>query len=360
MFTLEDIRFALAVLSPAVTLVVCGFLAIVVIYKNHNKEINRVFFLWMVVSAINSLFFLMGILLEDGDYKGVARFFQWLAVYISLLDPLIAIHFIMLFSFASKWVKGKWTAIVFYVPVPVAIFLIIVGSSAYHPFFIAIVLQAGLYLLAVFCIPLLIVSFFTNKEKTFRMQLFFIGVGILVMTFGFYASVGLNALNLIFAGLILTIITVPLASIILAITVLRFRLLGVETVIKKGIVFSLLSFIIVCLFIILGETLEFFFEDVSILGLQMPGILSAVIIALLILPLQGRLEKIINKIYPKREDKHIRQIRLDTYHTAVKEALADEVVTEKEKRLLVRLRESLEISKEDDQRIRREILDNKK
>jgi hypothetical protein len=265
----------------------------------------------------------------------------------------------MLFSFASKWVKGKWTAIVFYVPVPVAIFLIIVGSGTYHPFFIAIVLQAGLYLLAVFCIPLLAVSFFTNKEKTFRMQLFFIGVGILVMTMGFYASVVLNTLNLIFAGLILTIVTVPLASIILAITVLRFRLLGVEAVIKKGIVFSLLSFIIVCMFIILGEGLEFFFEDVSILGLQMPGILSAVIIALLILPLQGRLEKIINKIYPKREDKHIRQIRLDTYRTAIKEALADEVVTEKEKRLLERLRESLDISKEDDRKIRDEIVSEK-
>jgi hypothetical protein len=157
----------------------------------------------------------------------------------------------------------------------------------------------------------------------------------------------------------LTIITVPLASIILAITVLRFRLLGVEAVIKKGIVFSLLSFIIVCLFIILGETLEFFFQGVSILGLQIPGILSAVIIALLILPLQGRLEKIINKIFPKREDKHIRQIRLDTYRTAVKEALADEVVTDKEKKLLERLRESLDISKEDDEIIRDEVLGGK-
>ena len=355
MYTLDDIQFALAVLSPAVTLVVCGFLAIVVIYKNQRKEINRVFFLWMLISAINALFFGLGILLENGGNKGVAEFFQWMAVYISLFDPLIAIHFIILFSFASKWVKGKPTALIFYVPVPLIILLIILGSNSYHPVLIVLALQAGLYLLTIFCIALLAVSYFTNKDKTFRMQLIFIGIGILIMTVGFYASVILGAMLFGTLGLILTIITVPIASIILAITVLRFKLMDVEEVIKKGIVFSLLSFIIVCLFIFLGEVLEILFEDVEILGIQIPGILSAVIIALLILPLQGRLDRIINKIFPKKEDEHIKQIRLDTYRTAVKEALADEHVSEKEKKLLERLRESLEISREDDKMIRKEF-----
>ena len=44
-YTFADIVEAYSIISPAITLAVCGFLAIIIIYKNSHREINRVFFL---------------------------------------------------------------------------------------------------------------------------------------------------------------------------------------------------------------------------------------------------------------------------------------------------------------------------
>jgi len=347
-YSFADIVDAYAILSPAITLAVCGFLAIVVIYKNSHKEINRVFFLWMLISALNALFYLMGLLLDS-------PFSSSLADFISLLDPSIALHFILLFSFGRKWIQGKWTATLLYVPVPFVILAMLVSDGlGINPVLPYVLYMVGLYLIELFSIGLLAVTFFKKKDKTLKMQLIFISVGIVIMTGGFYLTIGLNFFVPLIA-LLLGSIIVPLASILLAFTVLRFRLLGVEEVIKKGIVFSLLSFIMVTIFILVGEGLEQLFEDMTVLGFEVPGILAAVIIALLIIPLQGRLEKIINKIYPKKEDEHIKQIRLDTYRTALKDALADEKLTRKEKRLLNTLRDSLEITAEEDEQLRNEL-----
>jgi hypothetical protein len=358
----SSLQYSLFLLSSSVTMLISGFLALIVIYKNYRNEINQVFFFWMVVSALNAFFVFTGTL-----FNSLALF--EIGVFLSLVDPCIALHFILLYSIGNKWISHRLTTFLIYIPLFVAIPIMIyyrnvsVGSFGLLAGTYSLIM-IGIVFLSLF---LLLVTYFKTREKLKRSQLMFIGIGILIMTGGTFLPQMVYLLQPFFSYFTLTLVSylimfvaIPLSSIILTFTVLKFQLMGVESILRKGAVYSIISFIVVSLFILMGEVLEKVFENVNLLGLKVPGILTAVLIALLILPLQGRIEKIVNKVFPKKEDEHIRQIRLDTYRTALEDAMEDEILTRKEEKLLDTLRDSLEISSKDDKRLRKEVRDNRK
>lgn len=358
---LSDFEYGTVLVSSAVTFLITLFLAIVVIYKNYENERNRVFFIWMTISALNSFLVLIGTLFK-------ALYFYEIAVLVSLLDPCIALHFILLFSFMHDKVSKKPLAAAVYAPAFLAILILIFARSINFQLFavgsfLYSLLMSAIVFLAIF---LLIITYMKSKNKIVRFQMLFISIGIFIMYGGFFLTTFIPLLGPLLPGSVVNIlpqlllmIFVPASSILLAFTVLRFNLMGVEKVIIKGIVYSIISFIVVVLFILIGEVLELFMEDVTILGQRVPGILTALMIALLILPLQGRIEKVVNKFIPKKEDPEVRKMKLDSYRTAMKTAYEDENITHKEKRLLNTLRSSLEITQEEHEAIEIELRDVK-
>lgn len=325
-------------LSPAATMMLCAFLALVVIYKNYHNEINRVFFFWMLVSAANALFVIIYLLFDS-------QVSMWTAIFLSLLDPCMAIHFVLLYSIASRYVSRRPAAFLIYLPAGLAI-PVLVYLSTWGIVFMelgTLLYSLVMYALEFFSIGILVLTYHRLEEKVAKTQVVWIGVGIFIMTFGVFLS---TASRFIADWLpsVVTFVVVPAASVVLAFTVLKFKLMGVENIVKKGITYSILSLIIVCLFVIVGEALETLFKGATLLGIHLPNILTTLILALLILPLQSGISRLVNKVIPKHEDPEVRAMRLQSYRSALCTAMEDSVLTPKEKRILKDLRGSLGIT----------------
>ena len=325
-------------LSPAVTMLLTAFLALVIIYKNYHNEINRVFFFWMLISAVNSLFMCVFILFGSPEAK-------WIGLFISLLDPCMAIHFVLLYSMASRYVSRKPAAFLLYLPaalaIPALVYLstwgediMLLGYGAY---------SLAMYALEFFSIGLLILTYKRLEEKVAKMQVMWIAIGIFIMTFGLFLATAFSLIAEWLYNLVIFII-VPAASLVLAFTVLKFKLMGVENIVKRGITYTAMSVILICLFVIIGAVLEALFKDMTWVGIHVPNIITALILAFLILPLQAGITKLVNMVLPKHEDPVVLRMRLQSYRSALCTAMEDSVLTPKEQRILKDLRGSLGIT----------------
>jgi len=337
----SELQTTVALLSPAVTMLFTAFLALVIIYKNYHNEINRVFFFWMLISAANALFMCVYILFDST----VA---YWTALFLSMLDPCMAIHFVLLYSMASRYVSRKPAAFLIYLPAVLAIPALVYMSTWGEGFML---LGYGAYSLAMyalefFSIGLLMLTYRGLEDKVARRQVVWIAIGIFIMTFGVFLATAFSLIAEWLYNLVIFII-VPAAALVLAFTVLKFKILGVENIVKRGITYTMMSIILVCLFVMIGAVLEGLFRNMTWVGIHVPNILTALILAFLILPLQAGISKVVNKVLPKHEDPEVRRMRMQSYRTALCTAMADSVLTPKEKRILKDLRVSLAVTDEE-------------
>ena len=90
---------------------------------------------------------------------------------------------------------------------------------------------------------------------------------------------------------------IPLYCIIATYAILRYRLMDINLVFRKGMVYSLSAGLLTSLFVVLVLTLTKYLSDVTGVTSLIITIISALIIAILFQPLKNRVQKIIDKTF---------------------------------------------------------------
>jgi signal transduction histidine kinase len=101
----------------------------------------------------------------------------------------------------------------------------------------------------------------------------------------------------------------PTYPIIFTYAILRYRLMDIDFVIKKGMVYSLSAGILASFFVVLVLTMTKYVENVAGMTSHIITIIAALTIAVLFNPLKNRVQKIIDKTFYKRTYNYFEVIR---------------------------------------------------
>ena len=143
--------------------------------------------------------------------------------------------------------------------------------------------------------------------------------------------------------IIMQSILVPFSIIIIAYAVMKYNLIYIHDAVKKSTLYGLLSLSMVIVFVVVEETLENLISATFFGRIPLSSIIAAITITLTVSPIERRIEKLVNRIFPELvEDENI-EMKKRAYAAAVKGALADGIITEKERKLLIELRRALEL-----------------
>ncbi len=93
-----------------------------------------------------------------------------------------------------------------------------------------------------------------------------------------------------------------LLALLFAVAAFKYNLMDLEIILEKSIAYSSISIIIAAIFVVVGEILEGVF--VSIIGWKgsdIPGIMSALVVAFTIDPVKTKVEKAADRIFPETD-----------------------------------------------------------
>ncbi len=159
---------------------------------------------------------------------------------------------------------------------------------------------------------------------------------------------GPEIFNIIYAGG--TLFAIPL----IAYGILRTHLFDIDLRIRWTIKQSTLAATIVAIMFLLSEGAERLLSaDLGNVG----GLLVAALVVFVLTPLQRFAERVANAAMPNTEDtpEYAAFRKLQVYEAAIAEALQEGGISQKERSLLVRLRDSLGITDSDADAIEREL-----
>ncbi len=350
----------LAIVGPVsilITMTTTGILGVLVAYKNPGKSINRVFAAWMIVSAVNSLFLLLFLVIGW-------RPFQLLVYLIGMMDPCFALHFALLFTRLRP--KGKWAKLVYllpYIPYMVSLVmfflaLMIEGLHLFYMLQLQVILShlAIMYLLVFFSLAFVGMAAFVKRkgvdEETAakeRNQARYVFLGIFIMIVSF-------VLGNVFGIAIISFLLVPASALVFAFAILKHQLMGIEVIIKKGLTYTGISLLIVIIFIALEESMETVITKYLPEGNELfMAIATAIIVSVVVFPAQRLLASTLDRLMPQTEDEDARRMRLGSYSTALSTAIADKSISDKELQMLQNLKKDLNISKDEEEEIAGEL-----
>jgi hypothetical protein len=127
---------------------------------------------------------------------------------------------------------------------------------------------------------------------------------------------------------------------------------------RKSMFYSMASLIVVCIFVIVEEGMEWLFSNFAFSGSVLAGIIAAFVALILFSAIKKGLKNQIDKLFPSVRllDKEY-QNRLTAYKSTLFAMLADGILSKKEVSALNVLRDKLEIKFKDHERL---ILDLRK
>jgi len=276
-----------------------------VIIKNHKKKTNKLFFLLTLATSLWSFSYWRWLSIYDDPSS--ALFWARMLSLGSSFIPTLYLHwslvlikkeekkkyiiraaylltlFIILFSFSPYFVSGVEANHGFaYWPVP---------GLIYH--FYLLVCYIG------FVGYSLLQLFSTHKNSTglLKSQLKYVIVGSLLgLGGGFFNFFLWYKIPILPYGNVLIV----LYPLFFTYAMIRYRLMDIRLIIKKGLVYTLLLFIIVIIVSFLVFLLGGFFQDFFQVSYIITASICALVIALILQPIRKFLYKYVNSIYYKR------------------------------------------------------------
>lgn len=139
--------------------------------------------------------------------------------------------------------------------------------------------------------------------------------------------------------------------------VLKYRVLDIDLKVKTGIRNSTLAAIFVAVFFVVSEGAQVLFAGFA--GSEMLGVLASGALVFFLAPLQRVAQRVSDTAMPDVEDtpEHRTRRKTEVYRATLEEVLADGQMSAKDRRVLLRLQESLELEAEAAQRLEREVLE---
>lgn len=371
----------LMILSSVITASVTIFLALITFMKNRYERISRVFIIWMVVSATNAVMFLISQL----SFLGTSvNFLRELTTLIGALDPIIAIHFGLLFT--QRYVShinnesirkiavykrqyyGRW-----YFALYIPWFFLTATMLLFHGVTFNRIItyyNAIMYGVLTYVLMLLYMHYRrSSDENAARSMIVF--MGLLMIYINAIAQITVNIIGRYQPYVyILQLILIPLSSVIFAYAVLKLNLLGTQIMLRKSVAYTIFSILTIGVFIVIQESIEeivqiSFLSEIPLsitfpfLGqISLSGIIAALGVAIFFTPIQRMSRKIANRIFPYLLMDEERRVRVDAYRSVLITAWSDGKITDKERRMLETLRNVLEISEAEHNNMVAEILEN--
>jgi hypothetical protein len=370
-------------ISALITIGVSLFLTILVFLKNRKPEMSKIFIFWMLLSVYSAVCLIISTF-YDSEGNNLASFF-WVVAGIlqSVIDPCIAIHFMLLFSSKSEWFTSKkYYRIIPYMPCLV-FYVLMAGPLVNYfsnpaDFTTAIAMMKTLQYAALpvyfSTIVVLMVLFMTlvymaytratALRKHDQLRFIIAGVGILffnnvLSTINFLFKAGdIDTTALSQANSVIQLILIPVSAVLFTYTILKYKMLDVKVFVRRSVAYAILSLSMIAIFVVVSNLLENLLAN-TVLGGMGSADISNIIAAFTILPLFHPLEKIIGKAVEKVAGERKLQLSHDTeidlYNSLLTTAWADGNVSDKEQEMLFTLRETLHITDDEHKQLELKI-----
>ncbi len=153
-----------------------------------------------------------------------------------------------------------------------------------------------------------------------------------------------------------SILTITIAFFF-AVAVLKYNLMDIQVIIKRSLFYSMIFLIIAFIFVIVGEVMEYLIGTLIESTLEIvTNIISALMVAMIFIPATKYVQKFTDFLFPEaRRYEQEYKDRIAAYGATLEAMWADGTISEKEADALKTLREKLDLTEEDHQRIERKV-----
>ena len=337
-----------------VSLIFSAFLAIFVLKTNPNKDYNRVFTLMFTDVSITAFSGTMVLISTDPNV------FIWKDLLFLSSLPIYGLvaYFVSIFPRKSTvFGKHRFATALLFLPSALAGGLYLQDRS---PFIAGGPLE-GIWRIVT------ITSLFYALLVLLRSNLYAISeierrqIKYVLVAFAIQAVFCVTHLAIQFLpSFYVVYVTVGAASVLvdvlfvvlIAYAILKYQLFDIEVKMKKGIRYSIVMTTLAALLIIFNEGVEFSLTE-SLFSGSVFSIAAAVLLAVLFTPVNDLARKGVNRLFPNVSDseQHYNLKKTEIYRAALEQAWVDGSPSEKEKAMLKRLREKLDLSEKDHKKL---------
>ena len=291
--------------TTALSIVTYAILIFLVLRKNPKSWLNRSLALHLF--CVNIFQIVGGIIMLVPDPK--------LSLFLYRFATLAAVAPLTFYAFVQKLLKKEipkrliWGAILFCilwavlsVLNPGILIKDVVWSETAQFYLLVLNFPLGAILSILFLLPLfaafldLVNGYRSSKSTIERNRLKYLFLSILLIPLGFMAI-----LIPPIRHYPTDMVTMTLSGVLLAYTILRYQLLDITIVIKKGLLYSILTTVVTGIYLLFSLLLQFLFQRPGV-PLSFPAIIStAFVVALIFQPLQTGTQHLINRIFFRRK-----------------------------------------------------------
>lgn len=201
-----------------------------------------------------------------------------------------------------------------------------------------------------------------SEELILKQRALFFVLSTFIPFIGHIISVTFVEIFHIILHVHLGMVFLSISGAIIAYGILKHKLFDIEIIVKKTFVYLIITVIFIGIFRLIELSLSNFISS-KFFGSDLTArLVGAAIIAGMFFPLRGKAIIIADKLFPDltKTIKLDHRKKLVVYRKQLEFALIDEVINDKEEKMLRSLRTDLEISDEEHEQMVGEILENKK
>lgn len=338
-------------------------LAYIVLAKGQPNIYNRVFFAFYCTSAFKS-FTEAGLVLLADPRQQLHTVLLQLNLLSAFLLVSLFLWFVLVFprpvfAWLREGRRGAWTLILV---VPLAL-LTLIGPLEYAD--IQDIFNVYASLIGLAALGLLVYHAWETDSDEERRRIRMLSVTFILLVFSTLLVTFLNILyryfhgigdearayNFLyltaFAGVILTPILELIGAAVLMFAILRYQLLGIDRFVVRLTRASLGAIVVPLIFLIISNLLEELFAARLLAGVQLSFLISGVIAAILMIPLQKLFNFAANRFFPgwsRRDEEQLSRRRIEIFEAQLRYSLLDNKLRPKEVMLLERLSASLELT----------------
>ena len=294
-----------------ITFVINLGLALLVYFKDRKNRINITFSLLIFCVAVWNFTNLMSYITIDND----ALFWTKMAILAPLFIPAVVLYFSLIYPEKKKltwWhfllIFGPGLVMLPFVPTSFNIVELSPGSTGVHFVPGSLYIFFTIYFILYMGLGLINIYRSIRKSKgLIRRQLTYIFIGVLLA-----AAVGIitNAVLPLIWSSQYNVYGTPFSiifSICVAYALVRYRLMDIKVILRKGLAYILVLIFVLALFsyliLYIGKTSE----DLLNLSTQITTLFTVLVIAIAFHPLKNLVQKLIDKIFLKEKYKFYKQ-----------------------------------------------------
>lgn len=349
--------FSWWVLPNVVSLIFSTLLAIFVLKTNPNKNYNRVFALMFTDISITAFSGTMVLLSTNPNV------FIWKDLLFLSTLPIygLVVYFVSIFPRRrTVFGKNRYAAALLFLPSVLTGGLYLQDRS---PFIAGGPLEGSWRIVTItslfYALLVLVRSHLYAISEIERRQVKYVLVAFAIQAIFCVSHLALRSLSsfyiLYVAVAAVSVLVDVLFVVLIAYAILKYQLFDIEVKMKRGIRYSIVMTTLAASFIIFNESVEFFLMGSLFTG-PVLSIAAAFLLAVLFIPVNNWAQGTVDKLFPNVSDseQHYNLKKTEIYTAALEQAWVDGIPSEKEKAMLKRLREKLDLSEKDHKKLEAE------